>query len=84
MKKKYKNGNDFAEKVVNDLPFMQNMNIKVEVGENNISFKPIEGETFSPYFASQGISFSFMDRLLGIIDGLRYAWEIIEKGRRVK
>ena len=72
MKKKYKNKNDFAEKVINNIPFVQNMNIKVTVTEYSIEYKPLKGEGFH---GGAEITSGFMDRLSGIIDGLRYAYE---------
>lgn len=69
---RYKNKNDFAEKVINEIPFVQNMNIRARVTEYTISFEPREGESF---YGGREVTTSFMDKLGGIIDGLRYAYD---------
>ena len=74
--KKYKNKNDFAEKVINNIPFVQNMNISVSVGEHSVGYKPLKGKFFN---GGQEITMSFMDKLGGIIDGLRYGYEQLTK-----
>ena len=69
---KYKDKNDFAEKVINKIPFVQNMNIRVRVSEYSISYKPLKGESF---YGGNEVTAGFMDKLGGIIDGLRYAYK---------
>jgi len=69
---KYKDKNDFAEKVINKISFVQNLNIKVRVTEHSIGYRPLEGETFN---GGNEITQSLMDNLGGIINGLRYAYE---------
>ena len=79
-KMKYKNKNDFAEKVINKIPFVQNLNIKIIVDEYSTSFKPLKGDSF---FGGHEITTSFMDKLSGIIDGLKYAYDEL-KGAKHK
>jgi len=69
---KYKDKNDFAEKVINKIPFVQNMNIKVTVTEHSIGYTPLTGTSF---YGGYEITMSFMDKLGGIVDGLRYAYD---------
>ena len=73
---KYKGAYDFAEKTVNKIPFVKNMNIKVIVGEHSISYRPIAGECFCGGYE---ITASFMDHLGGIIDGLVYAYKELKE-----
>lgn len=73
---KYVNRNDFAEKVINNMPFVQGLNIKVEVTEYSISYTPIKGRSF---FGGREVTSSFMDTLGGIINGLRYGYDILKK-----
>ena len=75
-KTKYKNKYDFAEKVINKIPFVQSMNIKVRVGKYSISFAPLKGKGF---YGGNEITTSFMDNLHGIIDGLIYAYEKLKE-----
>jgi hypothetical protein len=75
MKKKYKDKNDFAEKIMNDLPFMKTMNIKVKVSDYTTSFIPRNGDSFFGGFTP---TLSFMDKLSGMIDGLKYGYEILK------
>jgi len=70
-KKKYKNKHDFAGKVINAIPFVQSMNIKVNVNEYSVGYKPLDGDSF--YGGCE-----LMDKLSGVIDGLRYAYEYLE------
>lgn len=76
---KYKDKYDFAEKVINKIPFVQNMNIKVSVSEYSISYTALEGKTF---IAGGVITSSFMNHLDGIIDGLGYAYDELNKKRK--
>ena len=76
--KKYKDKNDFAEKVINEMPFIQTMNIKVSVTEYSIGYTPLKGDSF---YGGREVTASFMDKLGGIIDGLRYAYEKLKEKR---
>jgi len=69
---KYKDKNDFAEKVINKFPFVESMNIKIRVNEHSIGYTPRKGKTFN---GGNEITASFLDHLSGIINGLRYAYE---------
>lgn len=73
---KYKDKNDFAEKIINKIPFVQSMNIKVRVGEYSIGYTPLKGESF---YGGCEVTASFMDKLGGIIDGLRYGYEKLKE-----
>ena len=74
---KYKDKNDFAQKVINGIPFVQNMNINVYVCEHSISYQPIRGKHC---LGGMDLTASFMDKLSGIIDGLRYAYDVLKTG----
>ena len=76
---KYIDKNDFAEKVINKIPFVQNMNIWVKVTERSIGYTPIAGETFN---GGNEITQSFMDHLGGIINGLRHGYEKLNKEKK--
>jgi len=76
-KMKYKDKYDFAEKVVNNLPWIENSNIRVKVSEHIITYESREEKGFS--FGSEGINASLLEYLKGIIDGLMYAYEILKR-----
>ncbi|MCD6435790.1 MAG: hypothetical protein J7L15_05330 [Clostridiales bacterium] len=74
---KYKNKYDFAEKVINSLPWVKNVNIKVKLHEHSKSFKPRDGKGFT--FGSEGMNATFLEYMVGVIDGLLYAYERLVK-----
>ena len=73
---KYKDKNDFAEKIINKIPFVQDLNIKIKVSDYSIGFTPIKGKTFH---GGQEVTASLMNHLEGIIDGLKYAYEKLKE-----
>jgi len=75
-KRKYKNKYEFAEKLINELPFLKNCNVKVELSELTKSYKPIDSNTFT--FGNYDISKSVLDYVGGLIDGAIYAYEKLE------
>ena len=73
---KYKDKNDFAEKVVNKIPYIQDLNIKVRVTEYSIGYTPRKGETFH---GGNEITASLMNHIEGVINGLQYAYSKLVK-----
>jgi len=78
---KYKDENDFAEKVINKLSFVRSMNIKVAVSEYSIGYKPRKGKSF---YGGREITATFMTELTGIIDGLRFAFKELKGNENEK
>lgn len=72
MKKRYKDKYDFAEQVINSMPWVKNYNVKVTVSQYITSFEPLKGETFS---FGGGITDTFSSHLQGVIDGLGWAYD---------
>jgi len=81
-KRKYKNKYEFAEKLINELPFLKNCNVKVELNEFSKSYKPINSDSFT--FGNYDISKSVLDYIGGLIDGAIYAYEKLEKEKLIK
>jgi len=75
-KKKYKDKYEFAEKLINELPFLKNCNIKVELSEFTKTYKPIDSNTFT--FGNYDISTTLFSYIGGLIDGAIYAYEKLE------
>lgn len=74
---KYKDKDDFAEKVINKVPFVQNMNVNVRVTKYSIGYTSLEGKSFN---GGLEITQSLMDHLSGMINGLRYAYDFLKGG----
>ena len=76
---KYKDKNDFAEKVVNKIPYIQDLNIRVKVTEYSMGFVPRKGAIFH---GGNEITASLMNHLEGVVDGLRYAYSKLVKEKK--
>ena len=73
---------EFVEKIINKLPIMKNCNIKVHLSEYVKEFKPRDDSGFN--FGGHNINTSFLEYLVGLIDGACLCYEELEKRRKKK
>jgi len=79
--KKYKDAYDFAEKVINNISFVKDLNIQVKVTPRVISFT---GRKNDGFHGGGEITSSLMDHLEGIVNGLVYGYKQLKINRRNK